>query len=347
MCLISCLIPVYNSEKYIIRLLKSLEKQTFKDFNVIIVNDGSTDNSLNIINNFINNSQLDIKVINQCNEGAASARVKAFENSDSPFVVFLDSDDYVDLNYLEILYKTICQTKSNICVSRISYHPTFIPLLNIKNININGNYDLLDNKYILPIMQCGTVAKIYRRESILLPDKSFNGNEDLSINHLNYAVARNISFTNNTSYHNLPNNKGLSARKTIGYSYDKILKTIIPLSKLKQNFIEYNMLDNYYHELEAIFIRFIFQRITDIMLKEKNCEKSNELISLLLSYLQLKFPNWRLNKYYISNYKNFEIPDKLYCYGANIYFKTHDLNIQSISQDDILKRYKYVSRFKF
>ena len=77
---ISVLIPIYNAEKYILRLLTSLEKQTFKDFDIILVNDDSTDNSLNIITNYISNSNLDIKIINQINEGAAGARQTAYKS---------------------------------------------------------------------------------------------------------------------------------------------------------------------------------------------------------------------------------------------------------------------------
>lgn len=342
MAKISVLIPVYNTGNYLLRLLKSIEKQTFRDFDVVLVNDGSTDNSLEIINGFIAESNLDIRCINQPNLGAAAARINALKVTSSPYIVFLDSDDYIEQNYLEVLLKTIEDTGANICVSRISFHPNNVPFLSIKNKNIRGTYDLFEDKYILPIMQCGFVAKIYRRDNIILPDKSFNGNEDLSINHLSYAIARHVSFTNDTCYHYLPNNNGLSARLTVGYDYEKILKTLIPLTSLKNSFIEYNMFDRFYLELESLFIRFIFQRITDIMFKEKNRDISYKLISLLLSYLGLHFPNWKNNKYYLNNFSGFEIPDKLYCMGANIYFSTHSVSPEEMSEEEILKEYRKI-----
>ena len=120
---------------------------------------------MNIITNYISNSNLDIKIINQKNEGAAGARQTAFNNSQSPYIVFLDSDDYVDPNYLEVLIRTIEETKTNICISRICYHPTHFPLIGVKNANIKGTYDLLYDKEMLPIMQCITTAKIYKREN--------------------------------------------------------------------------------------------------------------------------------------------------------------------------------------
>ena len=78
------------------------------------------------------------------------------------------------------------------------------------------------------------------------------------------------------------------------------------------------------------------------MLKEKNKEKALKLIDLLLSYLELHFPNWKNNRYYLSNYKNFEMPDRLYCFGANLYIKNHKLNVESISEEKILKRYRII-----
>ena len=89
-----------------------------------------------------------------------------------------------------------------------------------------------------------------------------------------------------------------------------------------------------------IFIRFIFQRITDIILKEKNHQKSSELISLLLSYLEYHFPSWKNNKYYLNNFKHSDIPDRLYCLGTNYYLKRHDIKVENISEEEVLKRYK-------
>ena len=104
---------------------------------------------MNILTNYISDSNLDIKIINQRNKRAAGARQTAFNNSQSPYIVFLDSDDYVDPNYLEVLIRTIEETKTNICISRICYHPTHFSLIGIKNANIKGTYDLLyDKKFI-------------------------------------------------------------------------------------------------------------------------------------------------------------------------------------------------------
>ena len=86
----SVVIPLYNKEKYILRAVESVLAQTYKDFELIVVDDGSTDNSLLIIQN-IDDSR--IKIINQLNQGVGSARNTGISNANSAWVALLDADD--------------------------------------------------------------------------------------------------------------------------------------------------------------------------------------------------------------------------------------------------------------
>ena len=100
---ISVIIPVYNTEKYIKKCLESLAKQIMQDFEVIIVNDGSTDNSKKVIKDYMKNSKLNIKYLEKENGGLASARNYGVEHALGKYISFLDSDDYLD----EDLYKNL------------------------------------------------------------------------------------------------------------------------------------------------------------------------------------------------------------------------------------------------
>lgn len=91
----SIIVPVYNTEKYLKRCLDSIKSQTFKDYEVIIVNDGSTDNSSDII------SKYSYKVINQENQGLSMARNNGVKTSIGDYLIFLDSDDYIEKDLLE------------------------------------------------------------------------------------------------------------------------------------------------------------------------------------------------------------------------------------------------------
>ncbi len=97
----SFIVPVYNVEKYVRKCIKSLLNQTFKDFEIIVVNDGSTDKSIAEI------EDLDITIINQKNMGLSSARNKGVEKAKGKYLIFVDSDDYIEKNLLEEINKSL------------------------------------------------------------------------------------------------------------------------------------------------------------------------------------------------------------------------------------------------
>lgn len=107
---LSIIIPVYNSEKYIRECLDSIFKNvTSYKFEVIIVDDGSTDDSLKIVEEYKNNN---LKILKQRNKGAASARNYALNYATGEYIAFIDSDDYVDENYIQ---KLLSEAKNKNC----------------------------------------------------------------------------------------------------------------------------------------------------------------------------------------------------------------------------------------
>ena len=97
----SIIIPVYNVEEYIKDCLESVKKQTFKDYEVIVVNDGTKDKSMDIVKNY------DVKVINQENQGLSGARNTGAKEAKGEYIIFLDSDDWIENNLLEELSKAL------------------------------------------------------------------------------------------------------------------------------------------------------------------------------------------------------------------------------------------------
>lgn len=98
---ISVIVPVYNTEKYLRKCLDSIINQTYQDFEVIIVNDGSTDGSQKIIDKYIEKYQNRIKCINKENGGLSSARNSGIEAAIGDYIIFVDSDDYIETNLFE------------------------------------------------------------------------------------------------------------------------------------------------------------------------------------------------------------------------------------------------------
>ncbi len=98
---ISVILPVYNSQSYIKEAVESVLAQTFTNFELIVVNDGSTDNTLKILNQF---DDARIRIINQINQGPGAARNNALKIAQGEYVMYLDSDDWFCANALEIAY---------------------------------------------------------------------------------------------------------------------------------------------------------------------------------------------------------------------------------------------------
>lgn len=96
----SIIIPVYNAERYLRECIDSVVNQTFRDIEIVCVNDGSTDNSLSILEEYAGNDER-IKIINQENKGHSGARNAGLDNISGEYCCFLDSDDYFELNLLE------------------------------------------------------------------------------------------------------------------------------------------------------------------------------------------------------------------------------------------------------
>jgi glycosyltransferase involved in cell wall biosynthesis len=103
---ISIIIPVYNAEIYLKQCLDSVICQTFKDFECICINDGSTDNSLSILQEYANKDKR-FKLINKKNEGVSVARNTGIQNAAGKYIVFIDSDDWISEDYVETLYNSI------------------------------------------------------------------------------------------------------------------------------------------------------------------------------------------------------------------------------------------------
>ena len=176
MVLISIIIPIYNAQRYLSRCLQSIISQTHHNFEVILVDDGSTDCSFEICKEFANKDKR-ITVVTQTNSGASSARNKGFEFAKGEWITFIDADDYIEKNYLECLCKNIGNAKTLI-------------IQGLKQVNGTGKeIKKIDFEYSThcgsevqkafadkEIFEYGyTVAKLYNREIIDKHNIKFNG----------------------------------------------------------------------------------------------------------------------------------------------------------------------------
>lgn len=158
--MISVIVPVYNVEKYLKRCLTSLINQTFKDFEIILINDGSTDGSLSICKEFALKYDF-ITVVHQENYGQAYARNRGIERAKGEYIAFVDSDDFVHPNYLNLLYSALIQTNADIAICDFK---RFTEESEIK----------IEKEEIQKKSE-------YNNYTVFLPDENFQGIQDLKI----------------------------------------------------------------------------------------------------------------------------------------------------------------------
>lgn len=343
---VSLIIPSYNAEKYIERCLDSVEKQTFKDMDVVLVNDGSTDKTLDKMLNYQEKSNKKVKVITQSNKGSAQARQVGLDNTDSDYIAFLDSDDYINDIYIEELVKSLQNNNSNISLARGGIHLNFPVLRNLLLKGKNGREGLIDlkeEKDILSVIGVATNLKLYKRGFVELTKSFHKANEDMCTTYLMLAKARYVSYANKAIYHYVPNSYGAVSTYLSGYEYEKIVNALSPLEEMKNKFIENDLFDLYYHQVESRFINQIFQRINIINVKNISYEDKQKLISILLQFLNLHFPNWKENPDYINNFSNYEASDMFLTIITKLLLKIYNPNELIQTTDEIYKTYKKVS----
>lgn len=194
--MISVVIPVYNAAKYLQRCVASVLCQTYTDIECILVNDGSKDKSLQLCQSFAKKDSR-IIVVNKENEGVDKTRFEGLKHASGEFVMFLDSDDWLEKDAVENLMKPMSQFEADVVVGQIRnvYHVAFLYLRDwrqksLKNANKLISYEEMMEDYylsffginILPVSMCAT---LYRRSVInqaQLQPSGLGFGEDLAFN---------------------------------------------------------------------------------------------------------------------------------------------------------------------
>ena len=114
--LISIIVPIYNTEKYLHECLDSIINQTYANFEVLLVNDGSTDSSGIICQEYVERDSR-FRYFEKDNGGVASARNLGLEHSEGTYITFIDSDDWVEQNYLDVLYTALKENDTDVAIS--------------------------------------------------------------------------------------------------------------------------------------------------------------------------------------------------------------------------------------
>ena len=272
---ISIIIPVYNVEKYLSQCLDSIINQTFKDFECICVNDGSKDNSLNILQEYSKKDNR-IKIVSQENKGVSIARNVGMKISKGKYISFIDSDDWICNDYLEVLYNNMEKFDYDIVICNHYFYYSkddkLVPV--VYDIVINKETTSFD-RFICGYNRGAVWARLYKREFLENNKMSFLENvvmEDYIFSIITYLSTKKVLFLNDNLYYYR------KQTATIMSNYDKVT-----ISQFYNNFYLIKELRKRKINSPAIencFVRKFFHNLSDVY---KRVKKSGQSIDILFN----------------------------------------------------------------
>lgn len=254
---ISIILPIYNAEKYISKCIESLISQTFKDIEVICINDGSKDSSLSILEEYAQKDDR-IKVISQPNSGPATSRNNGLKNSSGEYIMFCDSDDWYELNMCELMYKTITGNNVDVVCCNASVIDEEENLERIEDISYYTNKYIgkknIDNNLIsnTNVMLWNKIFKrsIINKYNICFPDK-YEADDDCF--YMQYmSVSDNIYFLEDKLYNYLRR-----ASSIMGLMGKKIEKSIYDRIYVSKKYYDFLNVNNLFEKRKSVFIKFL------------------------------------------------------------------------------------------
>ena len=307
---ISVIVPVYNMEKRISKCLDSLVNQTYNNLEIIVINDGSFDNSLKIINKY-KNKYSNIIVVNQKNKGISVARNEGIKKATGKYIGFVDSDDFVALDAYERLYNKIIENDSDIVVC--NYRKT-----NDKqheNIKIKcklGN--IHENPDMIYRMDFGPCNKLYKKD--IWHNIKFPVNvkyEDLEAVLKVFLRAKKVCYLNDYLYYYYYNEIGETA--TIN---EKVFDIYKILENLNDDFKNETLELKKAYEILCVNKTFDY---TFRILNQRNKRLCIKFYNYGYKFLNNHFTNWKKN--YLKTSKSLKVILLNFCKIHPLLFKIY------------------------
>ncbi len=234
---VSIIIPVYNTAKYLADCIKSVIEQTLNDIEIIIINDGSTDQSEKIIKTFCQKDNR-IIYIYQNNTGVSCVRNKGIEFANGEYIFFLDSDDLIGKHFLENLYNTAKTNNSEIVITKP---------------NLYNNLDTSKPSTLITHAGFYNLKFLKNNPDIRFPTGKNLNREDGVFAHFALSKTEKISICNNALYYYRQNPEQITSQITRNPKL--IFKTIVPILNYIEGFYTTNNLWYSNRELLAKYIQ--------------------------------------------------------------------------------------------
>jgi len=303
---ITIIMPVYNAKNYLTETIESVLNQSFIEFELIAINDGSTDNSLEILKSY---SKIDkrIIVLEQENRGVSKTRNRGINLAKGKYISFLDADDLLEKDFLKTLYKLLEKGKTDIAITGYSpfYNKPKTKVLKYTNRNLVFNNSNKDN-WFSDLLDCGLGIniwnKLYKKEMLdkfkIRFDEELSYGEDIFFCWKAILAANSISFDNFSRYYYRLSSSSASMK----YHSDLYEKYKVGFNEVVNFAIEHDMYSNKIDEdIYYYFFRRLPALLTMIIRSNNNLKEKKQLIKNVTDQKEIKIGQEIFNKIHKNN----------------------------------------------
>lgn len=334
--LISVIIPIFNLENFLSRTLQSVQEQTYKNLEILLIDDGSIDNSVKICQKFCREDKR-FKLLQKENGGASSARNFGLDKCQGDFILFIDGDDFVKKNHIDDLYQCMKKYNADIGISgHIDISINKLDGLDIEPDDFDFGFVYMANskRAIKEMLESKTYSwlicsKLYRKN--ILKDIRFNIREvyaeDFSFAYRAIHKAKRIVVYSKPSYYYIRHDNAITKQKDV-HKYLGLIET----SKNFENFIEENYSDLSYcsdYFLMQSYLIIITVMVDNFLLsnQQKDFFSQYENFSKYISYVRKNAINFALGSP-LSFKLTLKIKALLVGYFFKIYIKIRGFQIK-------------------
>ena len=283
---VSVIVPIYNVEKYLEKCINSLLSQTLEDIQIILVNDGSKDNSGNIAKEYEKNNNDRVIYVEKENGGLSDARNYGLKYATGDFIVFLDSDDYIEKNAYEEMYnKAIEENADYVECDFIWEFPN--------KIRVDKQYPYKNKKEMLSFVRVVAWNKLIKRQLII--DNNLEFPKGLRYEDIEFTY-KLIPFVNKFAYVDKPFIHYVQREGSIAnVQNERTAEIFTVLDNVIEFYKKNNIYEEYRNELEYNYARYLLCSSLKRMCKIKDKTIREKLLTESWERLNSNFPNWKEN----------------------------------------------------
>ena len=287
MAKVSIIVPIYNVEKYLPKCLDSLVNQTLDDIEIILVNDGSTDNSGIIAKQYYENHKNKIKYLEKENGGLSDARNFGIPYATGEYIAFLDSDDYIEIDSYKQMYEKAKEEDADYIECDFIWEYPNKQIID-KRLSYNNKQEMLTNVRVV------AWNKLIKREIIIKNNLKFPKGlryEDIEFTYKLIPLLNKVSYIDKPFIHYVQRNNSIA-----NVQNEKTADIFAILENVEKYYIEKNLYNEYKDQLEYNYARYLLCSSLKRICKVENKEKRKDLINKTWNELNTKYPNWHKNK---------------------------------------------------